>query len=123
MNRCTCMFMQTRRMAAPCGRTCAAKSKRESARQWSRPPGANPQPQAAERAPSAHRRSSASWSLGMFNGLLRQYVPKKRQLESITNEEIKMIENRLNNRPRKRLVYRTPAEVFHQSLSRVALRA
>ncbi|TRZ68759.1 MAG: IS30 family transposase, partial [Comamonadaceae bacterium] len=42
---------------------------------------------------------------------------------NITDEEIKMIENRLNNRPRKRLGFRTPAEVFHQSLSRVALRA
>jgi len=29
----------------------------------------------------------------------------------------------LNNRPRKRLGFRTPAEVFHQWLSRVALRA
>jgi len=58
-----------------------------------------------------------------FNGLLRQYVPKKRPMESITDEEIKMIENRLNNRPRKRLGFRTPAEVFHQSLRRVALRA
>ena len=33
-----------------------------------------------------------------------------------------MIENRLNNRLRKRLGFRTPAEVFHQSLRRVALR-
>ena len=71
-------------------------------------------------------RPFASWERGSnenFNGLLRQYVPKKRQMASITNEEIKMIENRLNNRPRKRLGFRTPAEVFHQSLSRVALRA
>jgi len=44
-------------------------------------------------------------------------------MASITNEEIKMIENRLNNRPRKRLGFRTSAEVFHQSLSRVGLRA
>ena len=68
----------------------------------------------------------ASWERGSnenFKGLLRQYVPKKRQMASITNEEIKMIENRLNNRPRKRLGFRTPAEVFHQSLSRVALHA
>jgi IS30 family transposase len=68
----------------------------------------------------------ASWERGSnenFNGLLRQYVPKKRQMAGITDEEIKMIENRLNNRPRKRLGFRTPAEVFHQSLSRVALRA
>ena len=71
-------------------------------------------------------RPFASWERGSnenFNGPLRQYVPKKRPMASITNEELKMIENRLNNRPRKRLGFRTPAEVFHQSLSRVALRA
>ena len=70
-------------------------------------------------------RPFASWERGSnenFNGLLRQYVPKKRAMESITDEEIKMIENRLNNRPRKRLGFRTPSEVFHQSLRRVALR-
>jgi len=44
-------------------------------------------------------------------------------MANITDEEIKMIENRLNNRPRKRLGFKTPAEVFHPSLSRVALRA
>jgi hypothetical protein len=55
--------------------------------------------------------------------LLRQYVPKKRPMKNIYDEEIKLIENRLNNRPCKRLGFRTPAEVFHQSLSRVALRA
>ena len=71
-------------------------------------------------------RPFASWERGSnenFNGLLRQYVPKKRPMANITDEEIKMIENRLNNRPRKRLGFKTPAEVFHQSLSRVALRA
>ena len=70
-------------------------------------------------------RPFASWERGSnenFNGLLRQYVPKKRSMESITDEEIRMIENRLNNRPRKRLGFRTPSEVFHQSLRRVALR-
>ena len=71
-------------------------------------------------------RPFASWERGSnenFNGLLRQYVPKTRSMNDITDEEIKMIENRLNNRPRKRLGFKTPAEVFHQSLSRVALRA
>jgi IS30 family transposase len=71
-------------------------------------------------------RPFASWERGSnenFNGLLRQYVPKKRLMQTVTDEEIKMIENRLNNRPRKRLGFKTPAEVFHQSLSRVALRA
>jgi transposase, IS30 family len=71
-------------------------------------------------------RPFASWERGSnenFNGLLRQYVPKKRLMQTVTDEEIKMIENRLNNRPRKRLGFKTPAEVIHQSLSRVALRA
>ena len=71
-------------------------------------------------------RPFASWERGSnenFNGLLRQYVPKKRHMANITAEELKMIENRLNNRPRKRLGFRTPVELFHQSLNRVELRA
>ena len=69
-------------------------------------------------------RPFASWERGTnenFNGLLRQYAPKKRPMKEINDQEIKMIEDRLNNRPRKRLGFKTPAEVFHQSLSRVAL--
>lgn len=68
----------------------------------------------------------ASWQRGSnenFNGLLRQYIPKKRPLTTVTEEELKMIEDRLNHRPRKRLGFKTPYEVFHQSLSRVALRS
>ena len=70
-------------------------------------------------------RPFASWERGSnenFNGLLRQYVPKKRSMNTVDEEEITMIQNRLNNRPRKRLGFKTPAEVFHQSLKRVALR-
>ena len=71
-------------------------------------------------------RPFASWERGSnenFNGLLRQYLPKKRHMANLADKESKVIENRLNNRPRKRLGFRTTAEVFHQSLSRVALRA
>ncbi len=67
----------------------------------------------------------ASWQRGTnenFNGLLRQYIPKDRPLSTVTQEELKMIENKLNHRPRKRLGFRTPHEVFHESLNRVALR-
>jgi IS30 family transposase len=67
-----------------------------------------------------------SWQRGSnenFNGLLRQYIPKKRRMETVTDDELTMIENRLNHRPRKRLGFKTPHEVFHASLSRVALRA
>ena len=70
-------------------------------------------------------RPFASWERGSnenFNGLLRQYVPKKRSMNTVDEEEITMIQNRLNNRPRKRLGFKTPSEVFHQSLKRVALR-
>ena len=70
-------------------------------------------------------RPFASWERGSnenLNGLLRQYVPKKRAMSTVTDEEIRMIQNRLNNRPRKRLGFKTPAEVFHQSLKRVVLR-
>ena len=70
-------------------------------------------------------RPFASWERGSnenLNGLLRQYVPKKRAMSTVSDEEIRMIQNRLNNRPRKRLGFKTPSEVFHQSLKRVALR-
>lgn len=66
-----------------------------------------------------------SWQRGSnenFNGLLRQYIPKKRRMDTVTEEELTMIENRLNHRPRKRLGFKTPHEVFHASLNRVALR-
>ena len=66
----------------------------------------------------------SSWQRGSnenFNGLLRQYIPKKRPLSTVTDEELKMIEERLNNRPRKRLGFKTPNQVFHESLNRVAL--
>ncbi len=67
----------------------------------------------------------ASWQRGSkenFNGLFRQYIPKKRPLSTVTQEEIKMIQQQLNNRPRKRLGFKTPNEVFMQSLKRAALR-
>jgi len=67
----------------------------------------------------------ASWQRGSnenYNGLLRQYIPKKRRLSTVTEEELRMIEDRLNHRPRKRLGFKTPHQVFHESLNRVALR-
>ena len=67
----------------------------------------------------------ASWQRGSnenYNGLLRQYIPKKRHLSTVTDADLKMIEDRLNHRPRKRLGFKTPHQVFHESLNRVALR-
>lgn len=61
-----------------------------------------------------------SWEKGTnenTNGLVRWYVPKGTDFAHITNEEIQAIENALNNRPRKRLGWRTPLEVFNQSVA------
>ena len=46
------------------------------------------------------------------NGLIRQYFPKNRDFRTITDSEIIRAMKRLNNRPRKRLGYKTPNEVF-----------
>lgn len=57
----------------------------------------------------------SSWERGSnenLNGLIRQYFPKKMVFDSISDEEIKAVENRLNHRPRKRLKYKTPYEAF-----------
>jgi IS30 family transposase len=67
----------------------------------------------------------ASWQRGSnenFNGLLRQYIPKKRVLSTVTDKELRRIQDQLNNRPRKRLGFKIPNEIFMQSLNRVALR-
>jgi IS30 family transposase len=47
-----------------------------------------------------------------FNGLLRQYLPKRSSLAPITQADCDRIANKLNSRPRKRLGYRTPEECF-----------
>lgn len=57
----------------------------------------------------------ASWERGTnenANGLIRQYLPKKRDLTTVTFAEETMIMDRLNLRPRKCLGFRTPYEVF-----------
>jgi len=56
-----------------------------------------------------------SWERGLnenTNGLVRQYFPKKMAFAAITDEQIQAVEDKLNNRPRKTLGYRTPKELF-----------
>ena len=58
-----------------------------------------------------------SWERGCnenANGLLRQFFPKKLPLGPITREQIEKAVRLLNSRPRKRLNYLTPYEVFNQ---------
>lgn len=48
------------------------------------------------------------------NGLVRDYLPKKTDFALVSDERIQEIEHLLNDRPRKRLKYKTPREVFNQ---------
>ena len=50
------------------------------------------------------------------NGLLRQYFPKGTDLSRWSAEDLETIAHALNNRPRKVLEWKTPAEVFEEQL-------
>jgi IS30 family transposase len=50
------------------------------------------------------------------NGLLRQYFPKGTDLSRWTDEEVQAVAAAVNNRPRKALGWKTPAEAFDQQL-------
>jgi transposase, IS30 family len=58
-----------------------------------------------------------AWERGSnenFNGLLRQFFAKGTDFTGISPLEVKQVHNLLNDRPRKRLGYRTPREVLGQ---------
>lgn len=60
-----------------------------------------------------------SWERGAnenMNGLIRQYFPKGMSFENITNEQVQYVENKLNNRPRKRFGFKTPNQVYLHKL-------
>ena len=46
------------------------------------------------------------------NGLIRQYFPKGTDFRQVTDAKLRKVVKNLNDRPRKRLGYRTPAQVF-----------
>jgi IS30 family transposase len=58
-----------------------------------------------------------SWERGTNEntiGLVRRVFPKKTDFEIVTRAQIRKLEYRLNNRPRKCLSYQTPSEVFRR---------
>lgn len=62
-----------------------------------------------------------SWQRGTnenTNGLVRQYLPKGTDLTAYSHREVAAIQNSLNDRPRKRLSYRTPSEVLTKNAAR-----
>ena len=61
-----------------------------------------------------------SWERGAnenLNGLVRQYFPKGSDFSLITSEQVEMVVEKLNNRPRKRHQYNSPNEVYLQKLN------
>ena len=51
------------------------------------------------------------------NGLVRKYFPKGTDFRSVTPNQVKEVENRINNRPRKVLNYLTPQEAFLMAMN------
>ncbi|MFT7003439.1 MAG: IS30 family transposase [Sulfurimonas sp.] len=62
-----------------------------------------------------------SWQRGLnehTNSLIREYFPKKTEFKNITDKQIVEVQNRLNARSRKILNYKTPAEVFFNTITK-----
>ncbi len=53
------------------------------------------------------------------NGLIRRYFPKKTDFNTITEQQLKQAQNRLNNRPRKVLKYKTPAYMLELEINKI----
>ena len=65
----------------------------------------------------------SSWQRGLnenTNGLLRQYWPKDTNFKHISQREVVCVIAELNNRPRKKLKYKTPADLMQQNIVALA---
>lgn len=59
-----------------------------------------------------------SWEKGGIeneNKLIRQYVPKRSDISQYTDEQIRETQDKLNNRPRKCLKFKTPLEMMTEN--------
>lgn len=60
-----------------------------------------------------------SWEKGCIentNKLIRQYIKKKVAFDNYSTEEVRRVQKLLNNRPRKKLNFLTPGQLFYQKL-------
>jgi IS30 family transposase len=65
-----------------------------------------------------------SWERGLnenTNGLIRQYFPKRTDFGMVMESEVREVQDKLNNRPRKCLGWRTPNEIISDQAAIVAL--
>ena len=60
----------------------------------------------------------SSWERGLnenTNGLIRQYFPKKTCLLDVSDKQVEIVQDKLNDRPRKLLNFETPKHLFLNS--------
>lgn len=64
-----------------------------------------------------------AWEKGAvenFNGLLRQYIPKRQNLETVTEQQVKSYQYKINNRPRAKLNFDSPKLAFFRNVHNFA---
>ena len=65
-----------------------------------------------------------SWERGLnenTNGLIRQYIPKGKDMDDLSDEDVANIIEKINKRPRKCLGFKTPDQLFRALNKHVAL--
>lgn len=71
-------------------------------------------------------RPYASWQKGLvenINKLIRQYLPRNMNITNLIQEDMNIIQEKLNNRPRKLLKYFTPNQAYQIFLQGGRIRA
>ncbi len=61
-----------------------------------------------------------SWQRGTnenLNGLIRQYIPKQTDFTTVSDQFILEVQEKLNNRPKKRFNFLSPLQIFHQKVA------
>jgi transposase, IS30 family len=62
----------------------------------------------------------SSWERGLneyTNKLIRQYIIKGSNFDLYDSEFIKLVQNKINRRPREKLNFQTPAKIFFAALN------
>ncbi len=68
--------------------------------------------------------SYSSWQKGAIenaNKLIRQYIPKGTDFSSLSDNYIRKIQHKINRRPREKLNFQSPKEVFYKQIANFAL--
>ena len=60
--------------------------------------------------------SREKWTVERINWFIRRFFPKKTDFNTISDEEIQFVEDRINNRPMAVLDFKTPNEAYYEEL-------